>query len=118
MKITFGADGNTLDSKVSKRFGHAEYYVIYDADTQKIKAIKNIDDNHTHSVLYELLDKGTEVFIVGNIGPHAFEIVKTENTKIFLSRNKTLQEALDLFIANELEELEEPTVKKSINHHH
>ena len=58
MKITLGSEGNTLKSKVAKRFGHAQHYVIYDTETETLEVIENIDDNHTHSVLYELLDKG------------------------------------------------------------
>jgi predicted Fe-Mo cluster-binding NifX family protein len=118
MKIAFGADGNTLESKVARRFGHAEYYVVYDTETDTQEAIENTEDNHSHSVLYKLLVKGTKIFIVGNIGPHAYEIVKSGDAKIFLARNKTLKEALGFYQKGELKELYEPTVKKSISHTH
>ena len=118
MKITFGSDGNNLESKISKRFGHAKYYLVYDTESENYEVVENVEENHTHGVLYDLIEKGTEVFMVGNIGPHAFEIAKTDSTKIFLSRNKTIQEALQLYFSGELKELIEPTVKKSINHSH
>ncbi len=30
MRIIKGADGKTLDSKISKIFGHAPHYLLYD----------------------------------------------------------------------------------------
>ena len=118
MLITVAADENSLESNVAKRFGHANFYLTYNTETGNHEAIINADHDHSHSMLYNLLDKGTEVFIVGNIGPHAFEIIKTETTKVFLARKMTVQEAIRKYMDGELQELTEPTVKKSINHSH
>ncbi|MCF8242153.1 MAG: dinitrogenase iron-molybdenum cofactor biosynthesis protein [Melioribacteraceae bacterium] len=116
MKIVIGSDGNTLESKVSKRFGHANYYLIYDTVCNELEIRKNDDDNHTHKILYELLDYGTDVFITGNIGPHAFEIINTKQTKICLARSMTAADAIESYNNNSLKQLTEPTVKKSIGH--
>ena len=80
MKIVIGSDGNELQSSVAKRFGHAEYYLFCDSETKKTEAIANVDDDHSHSILSKIIERGAEVFIVGNIGPHAFEIVSSNNT--------------------------------------
>lgn len=117
MLIVIGSDGNTLDSQVSKRFGHSNYFVLYDTSSQIFEAFKNDEHQiHRHENLGELVEKGAEVFIVGNIGPHAFEIIKSFNKKIFLARKMTVGDAIKKFLDGELIELSEPTAKKSIGH--
>ena len=118
MLIAAGSDGNSLKNKMAKRFGHAGYYIIYDTESQKFEAIKNSIDDHTHSILYELLEKGVNVFIVGNIGPHAFEILNDNKAGIYLARKMTVQEAIQKLSDEKLERLKHPTVKRSINGGH
>ena len=116
MIIAIGSDGNQLTDKISKRFGHANYYIIYDTESKEYKALINQDNDHTHSNLYDLIERGTQIFIVGNIGPHAFEIINTDNVKVYLGRKMTVEEAISQYSENKLEELKDPTVKKSISH--
>lgn len=122
MKIGIGSDGNSLESPIAKRFGHAKYYLIYDSENKSIEAVKNENhhpsgENHNHNNLYSLTDKGVAVFIVGNIGPHAFAALKERNAEIYLARKMTVAEAIDKFKTGELQKLNEPTAKKSIGHH-
>lgn len=124
MLIIVGADGNNLESPIAKRFGHAEYLIQYNTDTKSYEAFTNNEEEHNHNNLQEFLDNGVEVFIVGNIGPHAFEIVNTPKSKVYLARKISVQESIDKFLNNELKQLTESTVKQSIghgndeNHHH
>jgi predicted Fe-Mo cluster-binding NifX family protein len=76
MIIVIGSDGSKLEDQVSKRFGHAAFYLIYDTEKNHTETILNNDEDHSHKQLNEFLDKGAEAFIVGNIGPHAFEMLK------------------------------------------
>ncbi len=117
MLIAIGSDGNVLESQISKRFGHSNYFILYDTNSQTFDVFKN-DDNrvHNHENLIDLINNGAEVFIVGNIGPHAFELIKSFNKKIFLARKMTIENAIKSFLNGELTELFEPTVKKSIGH--
>ncbi|HET54770.1 MAG TPA: dinitrogenase iron-molybdenum cofactor biosynthesis protein [Ignavibacteria bacterium] len=116
MLIAIGSDGKNLENKVAKRFGHAAYYIIYNTDDKSFKAMKNNDVDHTHAELSELLEKGVEVFIVGNIGPHAFELLIDGGAELYLARKMTVQEAIDKYGSGELEKLTESTVKQSFNH--
>ncbi|MDH7605261.1 MAG: NifB/NifX family molybdenum-iron cluster-binding protein [Melioribacter sp.] len=116
MLILIGADSNNLTSPVAKRFGHANYYIVYNTETKSFEAIENIKGRHHHENLNELTKKGIETFIVGNIGPHAFEVINTEKSKVFLARKMSVQEAIDKFLQGGLLQLNEPTVKKSIGH--
>lgn len=119
MLILIGSDGNNNRSRVSKRFGHSKYFIVYDTNNNSYEVYENTElGNHKHENLKLFIDKGIEAVIVGNIGPHAFDFLKSFNQKIYLARNTTIEDAIQKFINNELKELSEPTVKKSIGHNH
>ena len=118
MLILIGSDGNKLDSQIAKRFGHAEYLIQYNTETKAFEAFANNEDGHNHDNLQDFLDSGVEAFIVGNIGPHAFKIINTPRSKVYLARKMSVQKAIDKFLKNELQLLTEPTAKHSIGHNH
>ncbi len=118
MLVLIGSDGNKLDSPIAKRFGHANYFILYNTETKSFDAFENIDEGHNHENLIEFLNKGVEVFIVGNIGPHAFDMINTSKSKVYLARKMSVQESIDKFLKNELKQLTEPTAKQSIGHSH
>ena len=62
----------------------------------------------------EALEEGAKVFLVGNIGPHAFEIFTNCKARTYLTRKMTDEEALEKLNRNKLELLTEPTAKRSI----
>ncbi len=125
MLVLIGADGKDLDSAVSKRFGHAPFFIVYDSGNNVYKTYDNIDENDDHRNLLEFLEMGVTAFIVGNIGPHAFEKIHSEKVGVYLARKMLAKEAIEQLIAGKLQRLTEPTAKKSIghnsgngNHHH
>ena len=118
MLILIGADGDNPESTVAKRFGHAGYYILYNSDTKSFSVDANSEEEHNHNNLYNYLDKGVKAFIVHNIGPHAFEIVNTPESKVYLARRMSVTESINKFLNGELEQLTEPTAKKSIGHDH
>ncbi len=117
MKILLATDGKTLESKIAKRFGHANYYQIYDHESKEIEARVNHGHDDNHSSLVDLANEGVTIFIVGNIGPNAFKVLNDKNTKVYLARKIIAKEALEKFLNNELEELTNPTLKRSIEGH-
>ena len=117
MQILLGTDGENLTYKIAKRFGHAEYYLICNEKNKVIEIIHNPEHDEKHQVLIDAINNGVQVFIVGNVGPHAFSILNQDGTKIYLARNITGEEALKKLKNNELELLKEPTVKKSMHKH-
>ncbi|GAB4140621.1 MAG: hypothetical protein Fur0015_10770 [Ignavibacteriales bacterium] len=116
MLILIGSDGNKLESTIAKRFGHADYFILYDTVTKSFEAFENIDEGHNHENLQQFLEKGVESFIVGNIGPHAFEVINASKSKVYLARKMSVQEAIDNFLKGELKQLTEPIAKHSIGH--
>ncbi len=116
MLICIGADENNLESKVAKRFGHANYIILFNTETNSFESFINNNEGHNHDNLQEYLDRGVRVFIVGNIGPHAFDILKSGGSKVYLARKMDSVEALAAFNNNGLKELLEPTIKNSMGH--
>lgn len=51
----------TASEVKSQRFGHAGYYILYNTDTGDYESLINSDEDHTHSELFELVDKGSTV---------------------------------------------------------
>jgi predicted Fe-Mo cluster-binding NifX family protein len=116
MLLLIGSDENNLQSRVAKRFGQATFFILFNTETKKFEAFENKDEVHHHENLKYFLDKGVEAFIVGNVGPHAFEIINTPKSKVYLARKMSVSESINKFLSGELEHLKEPTVKRSIGH--
>lgn len=118
MLILISSDSNNLDSPVAKRFGHANYYILYNTETKTYEVFENTEHGHHHENLQKYLDMGVEIFLVGNIGPHAFEMINTTKSKVYLARKMSVKEAIEKFLNGELQQLYEPTAKLSIGEHH
>jgi len=118
MLILLGSDGNNLESSIAKRFGHANCYILFNTETETFEAFENRDEGHNHDNLQDFLNKRAEAFIVGNIGPQAFEVINTPKSKVYLARKMSAQEAVDKLVKGELKQLTEPTAKQSIRHSH
>ena len=118
MLILIGSDGNNLESTIAKRFGHANYCILFNSESQSFNVFENNDEGHNHENLRNFLNKGVEAFIVGNIGPYAFEIINTNVSKVYLARKMIVREAIKKVIKGELLQLSEPTVKRSMEHKH
>ena len=118
MKVVIAANGPTLDSPVAKRFGHAPYYLYVDSETGQAQAISNTDPHdETHAIIPQLVGQGAEVFVTGNIGPHAFKLIRSLKRQVALARQMSAGQALDRLQRDELEILSAPTLKRSIHEH-
>ena len=117
MKIMFATDENIMDSKIAKRFGHAPFYIIYNTEDKSIDARVNNGHDDNHSSLVDLMNEGVTEFVIGNIGPQAFEVLENGNAKIYLARKLNANEALEKLLDSTLEVLEQPTLKQSIEPH-
>ena len=118
MLVIIGSDGNSLESTIAKRFGQANFYLLYDSETNSFKVFDNKGEGHNHKILEGFLGKGVEAFIVGNIGPHAFEIINTSKSKAYLARKMNVSDSIKKLLNEELEPLTNPTINKSPGHKH
>ncbi len=115
MKILLATEGNTLKSKIAKRFGEAPYYLIYNVQDKTFEARVNPGHDDGHTALIDLLNENIKVFILGNTGPNAFNVLKDGGARMFLARNILATDAIDKYLNYELKELTKATLKKPIN---
>ncbi|MCD6366859.1 MAG: NifB/NifX family molybdenum-iron cluster-binding protein [Bacteroidales bacterium] len=114
MKVLLATEGNTLESKIAKRFGEAPYYLIYDTETNEVEPTVNHGHDDNHSGLIKLVEEGVLHYIVGNTGPNAFNVLDERNSVLYLARGMVAKEALDAFLSQKLEQLTKATLKRPI----
>ncbi len=117
MKVLLATEGNTLNSKIAKRFGEAPYYLIYNSDTKETEARVNPGHDDNHSGLIDLVNEGVLYYIVGNTGPNAFDVLNNRNAELYLARGTVAKDALDAFLNKKLERLTKATLKRPIRNH-
>jgi len=118
MKALIAAQGTTLDSPVAKRFGHAPYYLTVDIDSMQVQVIDNTEQHdETHAIIPQMTKRGVEVFITGNMGPHAFELAQSLDRQVALARKMSARESLEKLQGGKLEILAAPTLKHSVHDH-
>ena len=75
MKVLLSTEGDTLESKIAKRFGEAPYYLIYNSETKETEARVNPGHDDNHSGLIDLVSGGVLYFIIGKTGPNVLKIL-------------------------------------------
>ena len=115
MKVLIATQGATLDSPVAKRFGQAPYYLLIDSETMQVKVIDNPEHDDTHSIIPKIAKQGVKLFIAGNIGPHAYDLIRSMNLPVALARKMSAKEALIKLQQDELQLLTAPTLKYSVH---
>ncbi len=108
MKIMVTARGDNLDAQMDERYGRAEYFIIYDTDSDSFEAIKNpyINDRGGVgiSVAKFTIEKGVDVVISGSFGPNAQDVLKDTGIKLYSAKNATVKEIIEAFKDGKLEE--------------
>lgn len=106
-----------LESLPYSHFGSAPYFIVYDTDTKKIKAIPNGDEHHTHGAcnpLNALAGNTVDAIIVGGIGSRAIAGLNSMGIKVYQSIPGTIQENIHRLENHGLPEL---TPAQACSHH-
>lgn len=115
MKLAITSEADTLTSQIDLRFGRAKYLIVVDTDTGDF----NVHDNSVNlnaaqgagiQTGQNIAGLGVEAVITGNVGPNAFRTLNAAGIKIFLAEKQTVQEAIDLFKAGKLTEVNQANV--------
>lgn len=115
MRVAFTVLDKEKDD-LDERFGRAEYFAIYDTDTQETEIVENEAKNDAGGaggkavrILYQ---NKVDVIISGDFGPKALEALKGFEIKAYKKGlSVKISEALYKWGQNELEEVMESTVK-------
>lgn len=67
------------------------------------------------TIIPQAAKNGVKIFITRNIGPHAYELIRSLNLQVALARKMSANEALGKLEGGELRFLDASTLKRSIH---
>jgi len=117
MKVLVATDGKDLDAKVSKRFGHAERFLLVDADTWEFEIIEGVGEEAEAHGSARMAALRINRVATGNIGPHAFAQLTGRGIDVHICRRVTARKAVERIARGECQPASEPTMKRSVHDH-
>jgi predicted Fe-Mo cluster-binding NifX family protein len=114
VKICVTASGNTLDASVDSRFGRAAYLTIIDSESMAFEVVPNAAAGAMGGAGIQaaqtLAKKGVKVLITGNVGPNAFQALKSAEIEMVVGASGTVREVIEKYKMGELKKTDGPTV--------
>lgn len=115
MKVAISAERPGADSLLDSRFGRAGYFVIYDSKRGLFSCLENSKSLEAAQgagiqTADNVLKAGVDAVITGHCGPKAFNVLQKAGVKVYLCKNTTVKEALNLLKEKRLEPSSEPDV--------
>ncbi len=113
MRIAVSASGWDADAAVLPQFGRCSGFVLYDTDSAVYSSLLTVGRRRVGAgikVAHQLVDNGVEVVITGNIGPHAFKVLRAAGVRCYLAKNGTVKDCLTAYETRQLEEINAATV--------
>jgi len=116
LRIAVTAQGKELSSEIDLRFGRAKYLIVVETKTDDFEVHDNtVNLNAPQGAGIQtgqnIANLGVEAVITGNVGPNAFKTLNAAGVKIFFAQKQTVQEALEFFKADKLEEVNRANVE-------
>ena len=113
MKVIISAISNKIDQSFNPRFGRSDYFILVETETRAWEAFANPATNARGGAgpqaVQFIADKGTEAVISGRFGPSAFSALEAAGIKTYIANQGTVNEVLESFLADELEDVSAPT---------
>ena len=102
MKILITASDAALDSALDPRFGRAPHFILVDTDSNQSEVIDNQQNLNAAQgagiqAAQNVCTAGADAIITGHVGPKAFRALQAAGIRVYLSEDKTVQDALDSF---------------------
>lgn len=108
MKVAVSAERPGANSLLDSRFGRAAYFVIYDSRSGLFSCLENsksLDAVQGAGIQAAdtVLKAGVDAVITGHCGPKAYNVLQKAGIKVYLSKSKTINEAIRLLNEDKLE---------------
>ena len=112
MKIMISSTEKGKNSIVDEKFGRAAHYIIYDSTKNQYNNLFNTAQAGAHGAgpkaAQIAIDEKVDFILTGNLGPKAMRVIEHTNIKAYYLKNGTVKENVELFLKNELEEIQKP----------
>jgi len=111
MKIAITSTGEGLKDDHDPRFGRCSYFLFYDTEQGLLKAVENkgvlSGGGAGIAASQQIIDEGAQVVLTGNMGPNAYQLMKSSGIKVYRCRSGSCRQAVDDFKQNLLTEITE-----------
>ncbi|MCF7810766.1 hypothetical protein K9N50_07225 [bacterium] len=114
MTFLIAAASPDLKAKIAKRFGHAPYYLIVDSESLNFTVINGARENEPSFDLSHFMNMGIDAFILGNIGPGAFNNLTKFGLPIYSCHGMIVTEAVKDVQSGKIQALLNPTMNRSV----
>jgi predicted Fe-Mo cluster-binding NifX family protein len=109
MKIIITASSNTIEGPFNPRFGRADYFMLYDSDSQEWSAFQNpaadARGGAGPQAVQFIAGKNPDVVISGRYGPSAYTALEASGIKTYIANTGTVNEVLGQFLDGQLNEV-------------
>ncbi len=106
MIIVISSFGETLESQMDNRFGRAEYFSVYDSQTQKAESVANPAIHATGgagiAAAQQVIKLKADMLITGHLGPNAFEVLAGSGITLLQGESTTVAQNIQKALAGEL----------------
>jgi predicted Fe-Mo cluster-binding NifX family protein len=115
MKIAVTSYGDSLESKVDKSFGRANWFIVVDDRNGSFEAHSNKENVDAPQGAgaqagQKVADMGAEILLTGNVGPTALKTLQAASVRIFIVKDEiTVAEAVARWKEGNLTETKETT---------
>ena len=100
MKLLIAADGDSLDSRVARRFGNAAWYFLIDADSLEWTATRRSRD--IGSILQWAFEGGAKIVVAGHVGARMLNNCRAFGFGCAHARTISISEAVSRHTRGEL----------------
>ncbi len=111
MKLAITSTGQKLSDDHDPRFGRCSYFLIYDTEQGLLKAVENkgvlSGGGAGIAASQQIIDEQVEVVLTGNMGPNAYNLMKSSGIKVYQCKAGSCQSTLDDFNQSKLTEVNE-----------
>jgi len=118
MKICIPTETNAgKEAKVYSHFGSAPYFTIYDTEKDDCQTIDNSNQHHAHGTCHPigvLGSKDIDAVVCAGMGMRAIQKLREVKIRAYKALGATVQEIIEKYRANELEEI---TVENACRQH-
>ncbi len=113
-KICITSQGVNLDSQVDQRFGRCQYFLIIDTATLKFEVIKNPNVEAMGGAGVRsgqfISERQVKAVLTGNVGPNAFQTLKSAGIKVITGVSGTVSEAIKKYNKSRFKHTQTPSV--------
>ncbi len=110
MKIAVSTKGKDKEAKLEPRFGRANFFLVFDTETEEYSCIDNQDiQEAAHGAgpqtSQKIYDAGVNIVLTGNgPGKNAFQVLEAANIEMYICKEDISgEEVIKKYLNNELE---------------